>query len=206
VLSVRGECGVDDRRRDLYGWIARAYCEKTRCEEQRKKIIPELNSKGGNMGEVTREQVNLMLRLYEDRREPRLREAREWFSANFYVKNAEELTCVCPLRSKEHAFTRMVLTYWEMAASIVNRGLIEEDLFFENSGEQWAVWEQVKPIVGAWRAMFSSPKFLSNLEEHCQRFEAWREKRNPGSNEAIRKVMAQMQQAVQSPKAKAAGG
>ncbi|PYU62822.1 MAG: hypothetical protein DMG55_02570 [Acidobacteria bacterium] len=115
------------------------------------------------MGQVTSEQVNLMLRLYEERREPRLREAREWFSANFHVKNEADVMRVCPPGSKENAYMRMVLSYWEMVASIVNRGLIEEDFFFENSGEQWAVWEQVKPMIGAWRAMFSSPTFLSNL-------------------------------------------
>jgi len=64
----------------------------------------------------------------------------------------------------------------------------------------------VKPVIGAWRAMFSSPNFLANLEEQCKRLEAWREKRSPGSNEAIRKVLAQMQQATQAPKAQAAGG
>jgi hypothetical protein len=158
------------------------------------------------MGQVTSEQVNLMLRLYEDRREPRLREAREWFSANFHVKTAEDLTRVCPPGSQANVYMRMVLGYWEMVASIVNRGLIDEDLFFENTGEQWAVWEQVKPVIGAWRAMFSSPKFLGNLEEQSKRLEAWREKRNPGSNEAIRKVLRQMQQATQAAKAQAAGG
>jgi hypothetical protein len=158
------------------------------------------------MGEVTNEQVNLMLRLYEERREPRLREAREWFSANFHVKSQEDMMRVCPPGSKENAYMRMVLTYWEMVASIVNRGLIEEDFFFENSGEQWGVWEQVKPVIGVWRAMFSSPNFLANLEEQCKRLEAWREARNPGSNEAIRKMMAQMQQAVQATKAQAAAG
>jgi hypothetical protein len=158
------------------------------------------------MGEVTNEQVNLMLRLFEERREPRLREAREWFSANFHAKTAEDLMRVCPPGSKENASTRMVLSYWEMVASIVNRGLIEEDFFFESSGEQWVVWEQLKPVIGAWRVMFSSPKFLANLEEHCNRLEAWREKRNPGSNDAIRKVMAQMQQAVQAAKTQAAAG
>jgi len=158
------------------------------------------------MGEVTNEQVNLMLRLFEERREPRLREAREWFSANFHVKTAEDLVRVCPPGSKENAYMRMVLGYWEMVASIVNRGLIDEDLFFESNGEQWGVWEQVKPVIGAWRAMFSSPKFLTNLEEQSKRLEAWREARNPGSNDAIRKVMAQMQQAVQAAKAQAAAG
>jgi hypothetical protein len=156
------------------------------------------------MSEVTNEQVNLMLRLYEDRREPRLREAREWFSANFHVKNADELMKVCPPGSPGSVYMRMVLTYWEMVASIVNRGLIDEDFFFENTGEQWAVWEQVKPVIGAWRAMFSSPKFLANLEEQVKRLEAWREKHNPGSNEAIRKMMAQMRQAMPAPKTQAA--
>jgi hypothetical protein len=156
------------------------------------------------MREVTNEQVNLMLRLYEERREPKLREAREWFFANFHVKSPEDMMRVCPPGSQGNAYMRMVITYWEMVASIVNRGLIEEDFFFENSGEQWAVFEMVKPVLGAWRAMFSSPRFLANLEEQCKRLEAWREKQNPGSNEAIRKMMAQMSQASQAPKAQAA--
>jgi hypothetical protein len=158
------------------------------------------------MGEVTNEQVNLMLRLYEERREPKLREAREWFFANFHVKNEEDMMRVCPPGSQGNVYMRMVLTYWEMVASIVNRGLIDQDFFFENSGEQWAVFELVKPVIAAWRTMFSSPKFLANLEEQCKRLEAWREKNSPGSNAAIRKMMAQMQQAGQAAKAQAAGG
>jgi len=153
------------------------------------------------MGQVTNEQVNLMLRLYEERREPRLREARDWFSANFHVKTADDLIRVCPPGSKENTYMRMVLGYWEMVASIVNRGLIDEEFFFESNGEQWVVWEQVKLVIGAWRAMFSSPNFLANLETQCNHLEAWREKRSPGSNEAIRKVLAQMQQATQAQKA-----
>lgn len=156
------------------------------------------------MGEVTHEQVNLLLRLYDTRREPRLREAREWYGANFHPKTPEDVMRIAPPGSRENAYLRMVLSYWNMVASIANRGLIDEDFFFENTGEQWVVFEQVKPILGAWRAMFSSPQYLGNLEEQCKRFEAWREQRNPGSNEAIRKTMAQMQQMMQSQKAQAA--
>jgi hypothetical protein len=194
---------ADDRQRDVYMRIDGHHAEGSSKEGQ-KEISPRPVSQGGNMGEVTNEQVNLMLRLYEDRREPRLREAREWFFANFHVKNEEELLRVCPPGSQGNAYMRMVLGYWEMVASIVNRGLIDEDFFFENNGEQWAVWEQVKPVIAVWRAMFSSPKLLGNLEEQCQRLEAWREKRNPGSNAAIRKMFSQMQQANQAPKAQAA--
>jgi hypothetical protein len=156
------------------------------------------------MGVVTHEQANLLLKLYDARREPRLREAREWFGNNFHVKTPEDVMKLCPPGSGQNAYMRMVLSYWEMVASIVNRGLIDEEFFFENSGEQWVAFEQVKPVLAAWRTMFSSPKFLSNLEEQCRRFEAWREKRNPGSNEAIRKMMAQFQQAAQAAKAQAA--
>jgi len=156
------------------------------------------------MGEATHEQVNLMLHLYELRREPKLREARDWVSANFHVKNMEDVMRICPPGSKENAYMRMVVGYWEMVAGIANRGLVDEDLFFETTGEQWGLWEQIKPIIGEWRAMFASPKLFGNLEEQCRRLEAWREKRNPGSNEALRKVYAQMSQAVQAAKAKAA--
>jgi hypothetical protein len=156
------------------------------------------------MGEVTHEQVNLLLKLYDTRREPRLREAREWFSANFHPKTPDDVLRICPPGSRENAYMRMVLSYWEMVASIESRGLIDEDFFFENTGEQWMVFEQVKPVLAAWRAMFGNPQFLSRLEEQCKRLEAWREKRNPGSNEATRKMIAQMRQAMQAQKAQTA--
>ena len=88
----------------------------------------------------------------------------------------------------------MVVGYWEMVASIVNRGLIDEELFFENSGEQWAVWQQVKALIPAWREMFGSKHVLANLEKQISRLEAWREKRDPGMNEKMNKFFEQMQQ------------
>ena len=108
---------------------------------------------------------------------------------------------VCPPGSQGNAFMRQVLSYWEMVAGIANRGLIEEEFFFENTGEQWGAFEQVKPVLAAWREMFSSPKFLANLEENCTKLEAWRERRNPGSNAAIRRVMQQMREGAQARKA-----
>ncbi|MGH9562110.1 MAG: DUF4760 domain-containing protein [Candidatus Acidiferrum sp.] len=157
------------------------------------------------MAEVTHEQVNLMLRLYDTRREARLREARDWYMSSFRPATMEEMQKQCPPGSKENASMRMVVSYWEMVASIVNRGLIDEDLFFENTGEQWMVWEQVKPVLAAWRTMFGSQKVFANMEEHCERLEAWREKNSPGSNEVIRKLRAEMMQAAQAGKAQTAG-
>ena len=157
------------------------------------------------MGQVTHEQVNLMLRLYDIRREPRLREARDWYVRNFKPTSLEDVMNVAAPNSQENAYMRMVLSYWDMAANIVNRGLIDEEFFFESTGEQWMVWEQVKPVLGAWRTMFGSQKVFRNMEEQCRRLEAWREKNSPGSNEAIRKMRAEMTARTQAPKAQAAG-
>jgi hypothetical protein len=176
--------------------------EQTLCKKTRWKDISKA-TKGEDMG-ATHEQVNMMLHLYELRREARLREARDWMSVNFRPKSADEAMKIAPPGSKESAYMRMVLGYWEMVASIANRGLVDEELFFENSGEQWGVWEAVKSSVPAWRAMFGNPQFLGNLEEHCNRLDAWREKRNPGSVETLRKVYPQMSEAVQETKSRAA--
>jgi len=148
------------------------------------------------MGQVTHEQVNLMLRLYELRREPRLREARRWFADQLQVTTPEELQKQCPPGSENSANLRMTLSYWDMCASIVNRGLVDEELFFENTGEQFVVWEKIKPVVPAFRTMFKNPLFLSNLEEHCRHLEAWREKRAPGSTAAFRQYLQQMAKAA----------
>jgi hypothetical protein len=142
------------------------------------------------MGEVTHEQVNLMLRLFDIRREPRLREARDWFARNFKPTSLEEVASMAPPNSEENAYMRMVLSYWDMAANIVNRGLIDEEFFFESTGEQWMVWERVKPVAAGWRQMFKNPYAFSRLEEHAKRMEAWREKKAPGSTEAMRAMMA----------------
>lgn len=156
------------------------------------------------MGNATHEQVNLMLKLYDLRREPKLREARDWYFQNFNIKSAEDVMKIAPFGSKENTYMRMVMSYWDMVAGIANRGLVDEELFFESTGEQWGVWEKIKPAVGTFRAMFSNPKFLSNLEEHCKRLEAWREKNAPGANEAMRKFQEQIQQQMSQAKAQAA--
>ena len=144
------------------------------------------------MGQPTSEQVNLMLRFFELRREARLRQAREWFIENFRPTSIEDMMKNYPFGSEANTNMRMVTSYWEMAANLVNRGLMDEELFFETTGEQWIVWERVKPIVAAWRAAFKNPQVFANLEEHCKRMDAWREKRAPGSTEAMRQMLQQM--------------
>ncbi len=150
------------------------------------------------MGQVTFDQVNLMLRLYELRREPRLREARAWFVQNFHATSPEEIAQKFPQGGEPNTHVRMTISYWDMVASIVNRGLIDDELFFENNGEAWIVWDRIRAIVPQWRAAFQNPTMFSNLEECCKRLEAWRERKAPGSAAAMRKMMEQMRESAKS--------
>ncbi len=93
--------------------------------------------------------------------------------------------------SDEYNNIRMVISYWDMVASIVNRGLINDELFFESNGEIWVVWDRIRSIVPTWRAAFKNPMVFMNIEEACRRLEAWREKRAPGSSVAMRQMMQQ---------------
>jgi hypothetical protein len=156
------------------------------------------------MAEVTHQQADLMLKLYEMRREPRLRQARAWYVENYHVTSMQDAQSIAPPGSDANAMVRMVLSYWDMCANIVNRGLIDEEFFFETSGEQFIVWERVKPIVNEIRGMFKNPLFMANLEEHCKRLEAWRERRAPGSSQAMREFMKRMAEAQRGGAARAA--
>ena len=142
------------------------------------------------MGQATHEQAHLLLRLYELRREPRLREARAWFLANFDAKSPEEVAQKYPPGSESNTSMRMVITYWDMAAGLANRGLIDDELFFENSGEGFLVWDRVRPLLPGVRAAYQNPHAWGQLEAFGQRMEAWQEKRAPGHVAAVRQMMS----------------
>ena len=134
--------------------------------------------------------AELLLRLYDLRREAKLRQAREWFMREFHPKSFEEFLKLCPPGTEQNTFMRMNVTYWEMAASIVNHGLIQEDLFFENTGEFWIVWDKVRNLVRAFREQNKNPATWKNLETLAEKYEKWMAKRAPEALEALRKRLA----------------
>jgi hypothetical protein len=141
------------------------------------------------MAQVSYDEVNLLLRLYEMRREPQIRKARAWFTEHFHPESADEMMQKYPQGSEENTYIRMVISYWEMVGSIVNRGLINDELFFESNGEIWVVWDRMRSVVPTWRAAFKNPLLFSNIEDACKRLEQWREKRAPGSSAAMRQML-----------------
>lgn len=130
--------------------------------------------------------AELLLRLYDLRREAKLRQARDWFAREFQAETMEDLYRRFPVGGQENAFFRMVVSYWEMAASIVNHGLIKEEFFFENAGEFWTVWEKIRRLAPAVRENFKNPYVWKNLETLAEKYEMWLTKRAPEGVEAFR--------------------
>lgn len=133
--------------------------------------------------------AELLLRLYELRREEKLRHARDWFIREFNVKSTDDYQKKYPPGSEQDAFFRMVVTYWEMVGSIVNSGLIKQDFFFQNTGEFFGVWEKIKDLVPAVREAFGNPHLWENLELMARNYEEWMAKRAPAAIDAYRQRM-----------------
>lgn len=113
----------------------------------------------------TYDDANLILRLYDMRREERLRKARAWFTAGFKgVTTVEQFQKVCPAGTDENASFRMVSTYWEMVASFVTSGVLDEALLYESGRELLVVWERARDYVAAFRTANRDPTYLRNLE------------------------------------------
>lgn len=140
----------------------------------------------------THEQAQLHLQVYEQRREARLREARDWFFKNYHVKTIDDAMRIAAPGSENGALANMVLAYWEQACALLNYGLLHEDLFFETSGEFFGVWELAKPVVPQARERFAYKGYLAHMERAAQRYETWIEGRSPGHIAAMREFMKQM--------------
>ena len=149
----------------------------------------------------THEQAQLHLQVYDLRREPRLRQARDWFQQNYHAETLEEAMRIGAPGTEQGTFMGMVMGYWEQACALLNYGLLHEDLFFETSGEFFGIWEQLKPVVPQFREAFKEPNMLANLEKAAKRFEAWSNKRSPGHIEAMREYTKQEAAKAKSAKA-----
>jgi hypothetical protein len=140
----------------------------------------------------THEQAQLHLQVYEQRREARLRQARDWFFKNYHVETIDDAMRIAAPGTENGAFVGMVLSYWEQACALLNYGLLHEDLFFETSGEFFGVWELAKTVVPQARERFKMNGYLAHMEKAAQRYETWTERRSPGHIAAMREFMKQV--------------
>jgi hypothetical protein len=136
---------------------------------------------------ATYDDVTLILKLYEMRRDEKLRAARAWFSANFKAKTLEEWQKLCPGGSEANASFRMVTTYWDMVGSFVAVGVLHAELFYQTGRELLFCYERVRDMLPELREHYKNPSELKNLETTARGFIAWWNTEAPGAYEAFSK-------------------
>jgi hypothetical protein len=108
--------------------------------------------------------AEVLLRLYELRTEPALRQARAWFAFEFHPDTARDVLSTWLGPGYKSAPYRMVTSYWDMAASLVLRGAIPAEMFNDANTEHFALYAKLRPFLAEIRAATSYPDYLLNLE------------------------------------------
>jgi hypothetical protein len=135
--------------------------------------------------------AELILKLYELRREAVMREARNWFFG-FNPESFEDIQRA--VMSEHSAYVRMVTTYWEMACSFVNHGAIDAEMFDDANGEQVFVFAKIQPFLEQIRANNGNPAAFKHLEQAVMAM--------PGAEERVARARA-MSKAVAAARAAA---
>jgi hypothetical protein len=134
------------------------------------------------------EEAGLILKLYELRREETMRKARDWYFREFNPQTVADFRNA--LFGEHSGHLRMVITYWDMAAALVNRGAINLELFNEANGEHIGIFAKIEPLLGEIRAAFG-PHYASNLEKLIDATPNGRQ-RAAGTREQMKAMRAQM--------------
>jgi hypothetical protein len=124
---------------------------------------------------AAREDAGTILKLYELRQEPELRRARSWMTQEFWPSSAEEIRVVMNHSgSEKNLWFLQVTTYWEMAAALVNHGILAQELFVDANSEPFFLAAKFWPYLQEIRT--ESPMFLMQLERLMERSASGRQK------------------------------
>src|SRR6266567_2145662 len=103
------------------------------------------------------EEAGLILKLYELRREETMRKARDWYFREFNPESMADFNNA--IFGAQSGYLRMVVSYWDMAAALVNNGAISMELFNDSNGEHIGVFSKIEPLLGEIRAAYG-PLFV----------------------------------------------
>jgi hypothetical protein len=136
------------------------------------------------MSNPTAADADLLIRLYELRRDPEMRKARHFIISEFRATSWDEMQSQYLTGSEPDRYFRMVTSYWELVAGMVNRGVLDEELLFDTHGEDIVVWNKVKAVIAGAREKIR-PTYLWNLERMARRHMEWRERTYPTAADVI---------------------
>ena len=118
------------------------------------------------MAKVKAEDAQVILQIYDLRREPVMRAARKYVVSELWPQNYEEFKAVITGYGTEpNAWFRQVMTYWNMVAAMVLRGAVNEQLFYETNSEPYFLWAKFGDYIAQARKDQIDPEFLSHLDK-----------------------------------------
>ena len=123
--------------------------------------------------------AELIMKLYDLRREPEMRKARHWWLNDFWPANADDFLKVAfAMGTQENNWLRQVGGYWGMAASFVLQGALSEELFLRPacSGEMFVLFGKVHPFLPELREKLGDPEAFLDIEKVITHSEWGRER------------------------------
>jgi hypothetical protein len=125
---------------------------------------------------ATAEDARIIMRLYDLRRETEMRKARHWYAGWWPTSTDDVLEILNSFGTQENAWFRQVNGYWDMAASFVLRGALNEELFFDSSGEMWFILAKLQPFLKDVRRKAGIPHAFARVEKVATRTKDGRER------------------------------
>jgi hypothetical protein len=121
--------------------------------------------------------AQVIIQLYDLRRETELRKARNWYGMEFNPKTVDELMAIImDMKSDGNRYFRMVTSYWEMAASMALHGAVNEELFLDTQAEMFFVMAKLYPLLEGMREKMQSPDAMRKCETLINKSEASKKK------------------------------
>jgi hypothetical protein len=111
------------------------------------------------------QQVELILRLYELRRETVMREARSFVGGPFLPKSDDELVSIVTRGGKETGFVLQVYGYWDMVSAFVLHGMLSEPLLYDTCQEMYFQFAKIYPYLEGFRQKMHLPEWMQSLEK-----------------------------------------
>lgn len=139
------------------------------------------------------EDVNIILKLYEMRRETVMRQARDFIGMQWFPNSYEDFAQLMNFNDPKNAYLRQVSSYWEMCATFVNMGALHEELFWNTNGEAIFFYAKIQPFLDRLRKEMLGPLYLVQLETLIQR--------RPDGADRLKMIQARMAKMIEAKKA-----
>ena len=138
--------------------------------------------------------ADILLKLYELRRESEMRKARDWATQEFRPSSAAEVLYILREPGSDHnRWLRQFITYYEMVGSLVHRGILDRDLLEDSVGEYIGIYVMLKPFLKELREALGIPSFMTNMERLVEESQRGRERMA-----AVEKMLAAQRSALKA--------